>query len=173
MEDHQLMQSFQAGSKESFEALIIKYRANAIAFARQLVGDAATAEDIAQESFADIYVNKDRYNGKASFKTYLFTIIKYKCIDHLRKARYCPLDEQWASDSDSIEDALLSKERQQLVKSKLELLKEDYRMVLYLVEYEELSYQEAGKVMGKNLAQIKILVYRAKKKLRELIEQEV
>ena len=173
MEDSQLMQSFQAGNKESFEVLVIKYRANAVAFARQLVGDAAMAEDIAQESFADIYVNRDRYNGKSSFKTYLFAIMKHKCIDHLRKIRFSPLDESLNSDLDTPEDTYLNKERQQLVKSKLELLKEDYRMSLYLVEYEELSYQETAKVMGKNLAQVKILVYRAKKKLRELIEQEV
>ena len=51
-------------------------------------------------------------------------------------------------------------------------MKEEYKTVIYLIDYEEFSYKEAGIIMGKNLAQIKILVFRARKKLKLLIEQE-
>lgn len=173
MEDSKLIEDFRAGSRESFEQLVIKYRVNAIYFARQMLNDRAMAEDIAQESFADVYVNRERYNGKSSFKTYLFAVIKHKCIDYMRKKKLEPLDDNLQFDFSTPEDAYLEKEQRQLVRSKLELLKEEYRIVIYLIEYEELSYQEAAKVMGKNLAQIKILVFRARKKLKKLMEQEV
>ena len=169
----QHIKGFQLGDKGSFEALVIQYRTNAVAFARQLVGDAVIAEDIAQESFADIYVNRERYNGKSSFKTYLFAVIKHKCIDHLRKKKPAALPEDLISDAGSPEEAYLEKEQRQAVRNSLEHLKLDYKTVLYLIEYEELSYQEAARVMGKSLAQVKILVYRARRKLKELMEQEV
>lgn len=173
MTDEQLQRIFQSGDKESFEKLIVKYRANAVAFARQLIGDAVMAEDITQESFADFYVNHERYDGRSSFKTYLFSIIKHKSIDYLRKKKPVELEDEIASDRCTPEEAYLEKEQKHLLRRKLGLLKDDYKMAIYLVEFEELSYQEAAKVMSKNMAQMKILIFRAKKKLRELMEQEV
>ncbi|MDF2519474.1 MAG: polymerase, sigma-24 subunit, subfamily [Clostridia bacterium] len=173
MTDEQLLKSFQSGDKEGFEELIIKYRANAVAFARQLTGDAVMAEDIAQESFADFYVNRARYDGRCSFKTYLFAIIKHKAIDYLRRKRPVNLDEHLESGEFTPEEAYLEKEQKRLLKNALELLNNDYKTAIYLIEYEELSYQEAAKVMNKNPAQMKILIFRARKKLKELMEQEV
>ncbi|MFZ5354684.1 MAG: RNA polymerase sigma factor [Bacillota bacterium] len=178
-DDRQLMNSFKQGDKESFERLIVKYRSNAEAFARQYIFDAYVAEDIVQESFAEIYVGRDRYDDRYSFKTYLFSIIKNKCIDYLRKKRPISLDSIWEtacflpSYMHTPEDAYLYAEEARLLRSRLKELKEDYRTVLYLTELEEMSHKEAAKIMGKNTAQIKILVYRARQKLKGLLEKEV
>ncbi|QAA32559.1 RNA polymerase sigma factor [Clostridium manihotivorum] len=173
-EDIDLIQSFKAGNDESFELLIKKYRANAIAFAFKYTRDFFIAEDIAQDSFAYIYVNIDNYKENYSFKTYLFTIIKNKSIDLLRKKVPLPLNEDINSlSSFNVEEEIISRETTNLVKGKINLLKEDYQRILYLIEYEGFSYEEAAKIMDKNLGQIKILIYRARKKLKLLLEGEV
>lgn len=173
-EDKLLMKKFQEGNENSFEKLIIKYRANAICFAQRYTLDKFIAEDITQESFAYLYVYKDKYNEKYSFKTYLFSIIRNKSIDYYRKFKRENLQSNLynLSSSDTPEDIILRNERKNLVINNINKLKEDYKIAIYLIDYEEFSYKEAGTIMDKNLAQMKILVFRARRKLKLLIEQE-
>lgn len=173
-EDKILMRKFQEGDEKSFEALIIKYRAAAVCFAEKYTYDKFIAEDIAQESFAYLYVYKDKYNEKYSFKTYLFTIIHNKSVDYYRKLKKDNLQYNLEnlSSSYTIEDIILKNERRNLFKNNISKLNEDYKMAIYLIDYEQFTYKEAGKIMNKNLAQIKILIFRARRKLKLLIEQE-
>lgn len=173
-EDTLLMKKFQEGNENSFEELIIKYRANAICFAQRYTLDKFIAEDITQESFAYLYVYKDKYNEKYSFKTYLFTIIRNKCIDYYRKIKKEDLQSNLYNliSLDTPEDIILRDERKNLVINNINKLKEDYKIAIYLIDYEEFSYKEAGTIMRKNLAQMKILIFRARRKLKLLIEQE-
>jgi RNA polymerase sigma factor (sigma-70 family) len=172
-EDNTLMDNFQAGDHESFERLIVKHLHGAVLFAQKYVHDYHTAEDIAQESFADIYVNRHRYKDKYSFKTYLFTIIKNKSIDHLRKKISIPLESIKDLETITTEELVLDIEQKGVIRKALNNLKEDYRKVIYLFEFEGFSYEEISGIMGKNLGQIKILIYRARKKLKIILEKEV
>ena len=65
---------FLDGNLEGFENLVIKYKDNLIFFILKYIKDINLAEDIVQDAFVDIYIYKERYNFKSSFKTYLFTI---------------------------------------------------------------------------------------------------
>ena len=51
----------------------------------------------------------------------------------------------------------------------IDKLKEEYKTAIYLIDYERFSYKEAGIIMGKNSAQMKILIFRARKKLKLFI----
>lgn len=115
-----LMEKFKNGHNQSFELLVIKYRQNDINFCQGFVHDYYIAEDIAQESFAYIYVYKERYNEKYSFKTYLFTILRNKSIDYIRKNYDVPLKEMPNMISlEEPEKILLQKEQKNLLKKKL------------------------------------------------------
>lgn len=172
-DDRILMKRFIAGDKESFEKLIIKYRDSGINFAKRYLNDSHLAEDILQESFAAIYVYRERYNPKFSFKAYLFSIIRNKCVDFIRKNQIIPLDDINLTTENTPESAFLNKEKQNMIIHQINRMKKDYRMAIYLIEYEGLSYKEAANIMDKNLAQIKVLVYRARRKLKSLLEGEV
>jgi RNA polymerase sigma factor (sigma-70 family) len=172
-EDKEWMERFKCGDVESFEALVLKYRAKAIAFSQRYVHDYHTAEDIAQESFASIYVYKERYNSKYSFKTYLFTILRNKSIDALRSNHSLLLEDgiEIAAEH-SLEDEILQKEQREMIARKMKELKADYKTAIYLIDYEQFSYQEAAQVMGKSPVQMKVLIFRARKRLRFLLEKE-
>lgn len=172
-EDKELIEGVLMGDEISFEKLILKYRKPAIYFAQKILRDPYIAEDIVQESFGDFYVYKERYNTKYSFKTYLFTIIRNKSVDYVKKNRITLKGEIEISTEDTTVEAYLNKERRDIVLSKINELKRDYRLAIYLVEFEELSYKEISQIMNKNLAQVKIIIYRARKRLQTLLEGEV
>ncbi|MBU5591243.1 RNA polymerase sigma factor [Clostridium sp. MSJ-4] len=172
-EDLILMKNFKAGDKESFERLVIKYRENAINFCQSFVHDYHISEDIAQDSFTYIYVYKERYNEKYAFKTYLFTILRNKSIDYIRKNHDITLNKIPESIfPKETEDIVLQKEEQALIKEKINELNNDYKTIIYLIDFQEFSYKDAAKIMGKNLMQIKILIYRARQRLKVLIKEE-
>lgn len=171
--DSKLMKEFQQGNKESFEKLIVRHRASALTFAKKIIKDPHLGEDMVQESFADLYVYRDRFNTNYSFKTYLFTIIRNKCIDYIRKNKALIFEEIHKAANYTVEKEILSKEQNSIIFKKINQMKEDYKIALYLVEYEELSYSEIANIMGKNLGQIKTLIYRARKKLQKLLKGEV
>ncbi|WP_409347017.1 RNA polymerase sigma factor [Paenibacillus sp. MBLB4367] len=173
-EEQQWIQGFMQGDDAGFERLVLKYRRSAIAFGQQYVRDYYAAEDIAQESFAEIYVHRSRFNPKYRFKPYLFTIIRNKCVDHVRKLtrfKHVELDTGIPV-ARTTEEVVLNREKRSVIQSKLLLLHEDYRTAIHLIDVEQFSYKEAAAIMGKNLMQMKILIYRARQKMKRHLEQE-
>lgn len=84
-DDNVLMEQTKNGDSKDFEKLVLRHREKAIGFAFSLLTDVHMAEDIVQESFAAIYINRNRYKDKNTFKTFLFAVIRNKCIDFIRK----------------------------------------------------------------------------------------
>ncbi|SHK44261.1 RNA polymerase sigma-70 factor, ECF subfamily [Clostridium cavendishii DSM 21758] len=171
-EDNDLVYSFINGDDTAFEALVLKYRQAAIQFSIQFIHDYHIAEDIAQESFASIYVYKERFNFKSSFKTYLFTIVRNKSIDYIRKNNRVSLEEFEVIDENGAEDLIVKQEEKIYLKETMNRLKDEYKIAIYLIDYNDMSYSEAARIMGKSVVQIKVLIYRARKKLKLLLQEE-
>ena len=91
MDDKEWMLLVRDGNKEAYEVLIKKHMSQAKAFALKYVHDTYAAEDIVQESFADIYVQRFNYDRQYSFTTYLYAIIKNKAMNYLKKNRELPM----------------------------------------------------------------------------------
>lgn len=162
------MEGAQSGDTHAFERLVLHYRAPATRFAHSFVHDAFHAEDIAQESFAKVWLHLSSFKAGTSFKSWLFTIIRNKCIDHARtqKPLYA-LPEGWdPPGGDEPEAALAQKELWRKVKAHWAALPEATRTALYLFAAEGLSYNDIARVLGKNPIQIKTMIYRGRQKLK-------
>ncbi len=173
-DDNQLMKQVQTGDKSAFEAIVLRYRLSAIQFANSFVFDIFAAEDIVQDCFIKIYLNRMNYEFSHTFKTFLFTIVRNKSIDYLRKnkaQRLVNLDSiHEIEELNSQEDIFLKKEMSNRIFKILKSLKDDYKTALYLFAIEEMSYKEIAKIMQKTIPQIKITIFRARKKLKKLFE---
>lgn len=179
IDEKQLYRDFLNGSIKAFEALVLEYKDNLIYFiSRYTGGDLSTAEDIAQDVFAHVYIYKEKYDFNYSFKTYIFRIGKNKAIDFMRKQSrlsFNAYDEalEMSSDYKTIEDKIIKTEEKLLIYDSFKRLKPEYQRALYLYVFEELSYKEIAKVMGKSLPQIKILIHRARNFIKTLMKEEV
>lgn len=173
-DDNELMARAQDGDDSAYEALVLKYRGAVIRFAAGMVSDIETAEDIAQECFAKIYINRMSYKPSHSFKTYLYAVIRNQCVDHLRSMRsesVVPLDDiSEIHDGDTPDVLLFREERIAEALKMLNSLEADYKTALYLFAVDGMSYAEIAKVMKKTVPQIKITIHRARKKLKSLYE---
>ncbi|MEG0692517.1 MAG: RNA polymerase sigma factor [Oscillospiraceae bacterium] len=173
-QDKELYRRFVNGDIQAFEELVLTHKDNLIYFLTRYVKDVHTCEDIAQEVFATIFVKKENYNYKVSVKTYLYAIAKNKATDYIRKfSRIESLNEEEKNtDDDELFNRVVKNEEQRLVHNAIRKLKLEYQRVLLLIDIDGLSYKEAGNVMQKTLPQIKILIFRARNALKNLLVKE-
>lgn len=160
----------------AFDELVLRHRKSAVLFAVRYTGDYYLAEDLAQEAFARIYVKRVQYQAKGEFRPYLFQVLRNICIDHHRKQVRRPeemLPDALPDMSCGPEDEVIRRETYGIFSRIFRTLDEQYQTVLYLQEFEGLSYQEIAQVLGFTQGQVRMLLYRGRKKFKKLVEKEL
>ena len=174
MTDKKLYQKYLNGDNKAFEELVTKYKDNIIYFISRYTKNTEIAEDISQDVFVYILLNKEQYDFKYSFKTYLYMIAKCRAINYIKKEKkIIKIDyENLYIEDNNLEEIVYKNEENQKIRKVINKLKPDYQAVIYLVFLEGLKYKEVAKIMNKNIGQIKVMIYRAKRKLKEYLEKE-
>ena len=173
--DKNYYKAFVDGDNRAFEQLVIEHKDHLIYFINRMIQNITIAEDLAQDVFVEILLHKERYHYKVSFKTYLFTIGRNKAVDYIRKNQRIMLVEELPESSQEelgLEKKIIEDEQRCMLYQMMNRLKEDYRVAITLIDLEGFSYAEAAKVLQKSDAQMKVLVYRARKSLAKLMEKE-
>ena len=168
---------FLDGDESAFDDIMKELFHSLVFFINGYVHDVHTAEDIAIDAFSDLIVHKHRYNFKVTLKTYLYMIGRSRALDYLKRSKIIdilPLSEaqKLPDDSQTLEEMVLADERKRVVNTAIAKLPEDMRVVVHLVYFEEMTYDEAAKVMKKNRKQVDNLLCRAKKELRAILEED-
>ena len=164
------------GDESAFDEIVKGLFDHLVFFINRYVQDFAAAEDIAIDTFTELIVHKNRFNFKVTLKTYLFMMGRSRALNYLRRRSRVvlePLSQAETLDSgETPEQLLLRTEAQQRLSRELDALPRDMRTALYLVYFEELTYDEAARVMKKTKKQIDNLLYRGKKALRAALGEE-
>ncbi len=172
---------FQNGDQDAFVEIVDMYRENLMLFLYRFVCDMNTAEDLAEDVFVEILLHPKRFHFQCSLKTWLFTIGRNKAVSHIRKqskitylhpADAGQLMEEGSRPHESLEEVVLQSEEKQALSRAMDRLTDDYRAALHLVYFEEMTYEEAGRIMKKSRKQIENLVYRGKQSLRKMLKEE-
>ena len=167
---------FLDGDESAFGEILDMYGENLIFFINRYVHNIAVAQEISEDVFVELLIHKRRYNFKTSLKTYVFTIAHNKAIDYVRKCARHPecAYEYIENESDrlNIEDEFLKREQERELHRAIDTLSDDYKTVLHLVYFENMSYEQTGRVMKKNRKQIENLVYRARQALKKELTKE-
>ena len=173
-DDGALVAAFQGGDEFAFVTLYDRYKAPVFAFCAKMLLDRAAAEDALQETFVRVYEHRDRLARGAAFRSWLFTIARNHCLNVLRKAKWTePLPEHAeppAPNAQTPFDELLRSERVALVTAYLGQLSPEYREVLVLREYQNLSYDEIAAVTRSTVSAVKSRLFKARRKLADHLQ---
>jgi RNA polymerase sigma-70 factor (ECF subfamily) len=157
-----------APAQAALSILYRRYSQRIYTYCRKIIGDSTTAEDLLQETFVKVLESGRQQRAIENFPAYLMTIARNLCLSHRARSK-----RQFVE----VEDFHLSyrdvpyeqRELLQLIQASLELLPEDYREAFVLREYNGLSYNEIAEVIGESLDVVKVRIFRAKKKLRDIL----
>jgi RNA polymerase sigma-70 factor (ECF subfamily) len=134
----------QQGDRQAFGELVRRHREGVVNVVYRMCGDAALAEEAAQEAFLRAWRNLERYNPRYAFRSWVYRIAINVAVDALRRERpTTDLDaEPLASESDGPEAWLERKQQAEQVRQAVLDLPPASRAALVLREYEGLSYRE-------------------------------
>jgi RNA polymerase sigma-70 factor (ECF subfamily) len=182
--DTQLMLQFKAGDQRAFQHLFDNYKKRVINYCFRYCGNAAVAEELAQETFMRVYKAARRYRPKARFSTWLFKIAANVCLNEIRKpvyrARMESLDDAAApalssdmgpsaSGSEPPDVLLEESEKHAKVQDAIKRLPEQQRAALLLRINEEFSYREIGHQIKRSEGHVKTLIYRGRQQLKKML----
>lgn len=175
--EHAWVEAARHGDASAFRRIVENHHRALYMMAVRLVGDAAEAQDLVQESLAKAYVNLDRFDPSYRLSTWLHRITLNTCRDHLKSARrrervsgIYPTHEP-ADDALPMDEELVRRDESARVQRALASLKEAYREVLVLKDLQGLSYEEIKAITGTPITALKIRVIRARGKLRRALEE--
>lgn len=171
-----LYRRFLEGNESAFDEIMNLYFDNLIFFLDCIIHDIAQAEDISIDVFALLASKTSNYNFKVSLKTYIFMLGRSRALNyikHNKKLHMTVLEdlEQEISDRELLEETVIRDELKRTVNAAISTLPDDMREAVYLVYFEQLSYDETARIMKKNRKQIDNLLYRAKKMLRTVLKE--
>ena len=157
-DDAQLMLAYARGEMRAFESLYSRHRTALYRYLVRQARDTETAHDLFQEVWSRVIVNRARYEPRAKFRTFLFTLAHNCFIDHCRRMKSRPagmcIEDADAADllatgQDALPEAALERnESSQRYRAALAQLPQEQRDVYLLHEESDLSLEEIARVTG-------------------------
>ena len=172
----EFFQRFRQGDESAFTDLVELYEDELFFFINGMVHDIHESKHIMIDAFASLALDGGKFAGRSSVKTYLFTIAKNLALKHMKMRKK---DQHIAFEtivgvvpdySGEPEKMFVDTENRRLVHEAMMELKEEYRVVLVLLYFEDMSHMEVGRVLNKNVNQINVLAYRAKAALKKQLQ---
>ena len=163
-----------------FHRLYDSYHQDVFNFLFYLTKNRSAAEDLAHEVYVRVLKSYERFEGKSSEKTWLFSIAKNVAIDYFRKKKirdkhaFTAFDwetEQLVSTTPTPEQFTEMNEELRQLLSALEECTGDQKMVVVMRYMQQLSVQETAEILGWTVAKVKTTQHRALKNLRQIMER--
>ena len=179
-DDNEIIESFIKGNKYAFNLIVLKYQKKIYWLVRKMVIDHDDADDITQEVFIKLYKSIDKYRGESKFYTYLYKIAVNLSLNHLNKnkrnySRKIDLNSEAykiSSKEKSSDEFLDEKERTKILEEAISTLPEQQRAVFNLRFYDNLSYDEIGKMLNKSTGGMKANYFHAVKKIEGFLRKK-
>lgn len=178
--DRELAALALAGGQAAYRELLARYKAPVFRLIRAHVGDEGEAMDLVQESFVAGFAALARYDGARSFRVWISRIALNKCRDWARRrkvraffARALPLESAYdvAGDAPAIDVEAGDRAELARVQRAILDLPAKLREVIILRGIEELSQTEAAAMLGISEKAAETRLYRARAKIRAMLDQ--
>lgn len=186
--DDELLQRHREGDRRAFAQLVARHHRALFQFAARHVRSPQAAEDVVQEAFVRVVTNLADFKREARFSTWLYTITRNLCIDHLRKSahrRHPSLDERAPGGDDdgrslgettadpraSVERDATSDELAVRMKAAVDTLPDEQREVFLLREGSNLPFKEIAEITGVPENTVKSRMRYALERLQEALRE--
>ena len=172
------MEATAKGDRIAFGILFDRHQARLVAFLTRFLGDRSLAEDIAQESFWNVWRKRETFDPRQSFRVYLYVVAKNLAINERTSARHrrtVSLDSMGEpndsirsaqGDGESALTATLRRDLQCTVRQALQELPENQRLCILLHEYDAYSYPEIARILECSVIAARVLGFRARNRLQ-------
>jgi RNA polymerase sigma factor (sigma-70 family) len=169
--DTQLIGRILDGDTSGYAVLVERYKDLAFTIAFRILGKREDAEEVVQDAFVKAFHNLSSFRQKAKFSTWLYRIIYNTAISKQRQKKP---GWQWIEEITVPDNALESvaeeeEDRHKILETAMLQLPEEDRILLTLYYVDESSVDDLHHILGLSKANVKIRLFRARKRLQELV----
>ncbi|MDE2689045.1 MAG: sigma-70 family RNA polymerase sigma factor [Acidobacteriota bacterium] len=176
--DEELVAAILAGEAVLYTDLVERYRGRLINYLNRFLGNPQESEELSQEVFLRVYRALDRYNPKYRFSTWLFRVARNAAIDLIRKRRLklVPMqrvgtdgqarEREFESEERDPYRTLRNLERRHAIGAAIDGLREEYRELIQLRHFAEMTYEEIAEFKGMPLGTVKNKLFRGRRMLK-------
>jgi len=186
LDDRTLVGRILGGERERFDDLVTRYEKRIVNYVYRITHRYDEAHDLAQEIFTKVYFALDRYDPKYQFSTWIFRIAQNTAIDAVRKKSLPEVsfltkgegdedarETQFADPDASPYRDLKNKQLTAAIDRAVDELPADYRELIQLRHFAELSYEEIAAMKKIPLGTVKNKLFRARNLLKDVLEHFV
>lgn len=173
-EDSELLNELATGDEAAFRILVERHIDRAYAIALRIVGNAADAEDVVQDTMLKIWSHRGRWqHGRAKFSTWLYRVISNRCIDLRRKPRNENVETvpEVADGQPGAVEIIERNELNGILELAMQRLPEQQRIAVIFSYHENMSNGEIAQVMDTTVAAVESLLKRGRQQLRQLLRK--
>jgi RNA polymerase sigma-70 factor (ECF subfamily) len=165
------------GDKSSYAILLERHKNMVFTIANRMLKNREEAEEVAQDTFLKAYRSLKKFKKQSKFSTWLYKIVYNQCISELRKKKqvvYSVDDEQYNFDIEDTYnkvDQLEESDKKDYIEKAVKQLSEEDKMIVTLYYQQELPTEEVAEIMNLSVSNVKVKLYRARKKLYESLHR--
>ncbi len=163
----------KAGDQAAFASLFARYERRIYAFSYRMMGNPDDAFDLTQETFLKAFRALDKTDEELNVNAWLHRIASMDVLRRRQRIRWLPWDapkHERASGAleDNPEGAVIGDETQRIVQRVLDKMSARNRQAMVLREYEGLSCEDIGEIMGASRSAVKSILFRGREEFRKL-----
>lgn len=184
LDDQSILEAISRDTDRGYNQLVDAYADRVFSTCLNLTRNQEDAEDVTQEVFTTIYLSLETFEGNSKLSTWIYSVATNKCKEFLRKktrkkrsgfhteleredSHFVPMQIiNFHHPGVMMEDQELSK----VLFSAIDQLAENQSIAYTLHKIEGRSYQEVAEIMGISVSSVESLLFRAKKRLQQLLE---
>lgn len=173
MIEKELIRKAKKGEVGAFAQLVEIYEKEIITYCYYIIKDKEEAKDLAQEAFLKAFINLKSLRNEEDFKYWLLRIAKNGCFKKLSRMKIeKKLISKEEEKSLSIVDELIKDDRRKKIMNALNKLDKKDKEIIILRDIQDYSYDEISKILKISMNLVKVRLYRARKNLKKIIEDE-
>ena len=168
------------GNTNVFSVLVNQYKDLVFTLAYKMLKNKEEAEEVSQDTFIKIFNSLNKFKGESKFSTWIYKITYNTCLDKLKKIKkensvvYIEdFKEHQVNAIQNIIESIDEKERNQKIQECLQLLPSEEAFLLTLYYFDDQSIEEIAKVIDCNTNNVKIKLYRTRKKLASILKEQL
>lgn len=179
-EDQYFINQIIEGNTNAFSVLVDRYKDLVFTLALRMVKNREEAEEVSQDTFIKVFKSLHKFKGNSKFSTWIYKVTYNTCLDRIKKYKkeynIVAIDEFTEHKVKTIDNALDNMEQaehNQTIQDCLALLPSEDSFLLTLYYFEEQSLEEISKVVGLTANNVKVKVFRSRKKLATILKERL
>ena len=178
--DQVYIEAILKGDTNAFTVLVDRYKDLVYTLSLRMMKHTEEAEEAAQDTFIKAYKSLNKFKGDSKFSTWIYRVAYNTCLDRLKKNKrqqytveINEYTEHQVKTLDNALDQIEAKEKEQTIQDCLALLPSEDSFLLTLYYFEELSLEEIGKIVSLKPNNVKVKLFRSRKKLATILKRRL